>query len=381
MATSFNTTLVTNILTTTTTQYKSPNQLKFQPVNSVKIPLYMKKERVVADFNGDNRMDLAFLNEGKDIVSLYFGNGNGTFRTEFMSYGFYNDLIQIIAGDFNNDNRVDLIGFREFGGLTVKLGDGFGRFQHSFYQPTSSGTTEVISVDLNGDPCLDIVWTTATAFCDRNNFVNIFSGSCDGKFSKYERYSTGINSYPLSIAVTDFNNDNYPDIAVLNQYDKNIGIFLGYGNGTFQEQKTSISGGLHTPESFAIGDFNNDKLSDVVISYEERNYIIVMFGYGNGTLGKNKKYDIGDISNYKLFVKDFNNDGFLDIGFGRTSHQVNILIGDGNGNFQLQIAFLTRITNGNGWIAIGDFNTDGREDIIDVNESSGFYEIFLNIIE
>jgi hypothetical protein len=41
---------------------------------------------------------------------------------------------------------------------------------------------------------------------------------------------------PTSITLGDFNGDNQADIAVTNSNSKNIGIFLGFGNGNFRSQ-------------------------------------------------------------------------------------------------------------------------------------------------
>ena len=39
--------------------------------------------------------------------------------------------------------------------------------------------------------------------------------------------------HPYSVAVGDFNNDTILDIIVANYGTNNLGVLLGYGNGTF----------------------------------------------------------------------------------------------------------------------------------------------------
>jgi hypothetical protein len=71
---------------------------------------------------------------------------------------------------------------------------------------------------------------------------------------------------PASIAVGDFNNDNYTDIAVANYDNKSVGILLGIGNGTFLPEKITFTGNNTDPNEIAVADFNNDNHLDVVIT-------------------------------------------------------------------------------------------------------------------
>ena len=53
-------------------------------------------------------------------------------------------------------------------------------------------------------------------------------------FTSWTILNVGRSLY--SVAVADFNNDNNLDIIVTNPLDHNVGVFLGYGNGTFTSQ-------------------------------------------------------------------------------------------------------------------------------------------------
>ena len=63
-------------------------------------------DHLVADFNGDGKLDLAGL--GVNAAALVLGNGDGTFqpRVEFPVAGSTQALA---AGDFNRDGALDLI--------------------------------------------------------------------------------------------------------------------------------------------------------------------------------------------------------------------------------------------------------------------------------
>ena len=55
------------------------------------------------------------------------------------------------------------------------------------------------------------------------------------------------------------------DIVVANSHDDNIGILLGYGNDSFTNQRTYSTGVDSKPYSVAVSDFNHDKKLDFVV--------------------------------------------------------------------------------------------------------------------
>jgi hypothetical protein len=64
----------------------------------------------------------------------------------------------------------------------------------------------------------------------------------------------------------------------------------------------------------AIGDFNNDNVSDVVIANSGTNNIFLLYGYGNGTFGNGTSYPFGyDYRPYSVAVTDLNQENWMNI--------------------------------------------------------------------
>ncbi len=90
------------------------------------------------DFTGDGKLDLATANTDATI-SIVLGNGDGSFQPqEEFSAGFppSSQLGQLVTGDFNGDGRLDLAYLDEGdfigldnGGVYVALGNGNGTFE------------------------------------------------------------------------------------------------------------------------------------------------------------------------------------------------------------------------------------------------------------
>jgi hypothetical protein len=142
--------------------------------------------------------------------------------------------------------------------------------------------------------------------------IGIFLGYGHIFFTSQETFSTGPNSSPYSITSGDFNNDTYLDIVVANYNSSNVGIFLGYGNGSFGNQTTYPTSSQ--PKSVAVGDFNNDTILDIVVANYGSNNLGVFQGYGDGTFSEMTfiSWEYGSHP-FSVLVGDFNNDRKLDL--------------------------------------------------------------------
>ncbi|CAF0890611.1 unnamed protein product [Adineta steineri] len=332
----------------------------------------------VADFNNDKQLDIVVANYGTNNIGIFLGYGNGTFSSQTTySTGDNSQPFSVTIGDFNNDQQLDIV-VANFGAnnIGIFLGYGNGSFSSQTTYSTGWGSSppDVAAGDFNNDGQLDIAVVNYGGWN-----MGIFLGYGNGTFFNQQTYPTGYLSYPRAIALGDFNNDSRLDIAVINYYGVNIGVFLGYGNGTFADQITySVPSGT-APYEIAIGDVNNDDHQDIIIIVDYSNTLVIFFGYGNGTFFKGNSYSTGSGSDpTSITVGDFNNDNQLDIVVTNClTNNVVIFIGKGDGNFPNQRTYSTGDNSCPYAVAVGYINNDNILDIVVADDSMNMIGVFL----
>src|SRR5436305_3116045 len=82
----------------------------------------------VADFDGDGKLDLAVVDFTDSIVSVFRGNGDGTFGAPTAS-GVGGHPFSLVVGDFNNDGKLDIaVANRLSNNVSILKGNGNGSF-------------------------------------------------------------------------------------------------------------------------------------------------------------------------------------------------------------------------------------------------------------
>ncbi|CAF4135376.1 unnamed protein product [Adineta steineri] len=321
---------------------------------------------VIGDFDNDTQLDIAVANYQSESVGIFFGYGNGLFIDQmiFFSVTYNFNPYAIASGDFNGDNRLDIAVVNyDYNYVDIVLTYRNYTFlsQNTYSTDNGSNPTSIAVVDFNNDKQLDIV----VANYGTDN-IGIFLGYGNGTFSTQITYSTGDNSQPQAVTIGDFNNDKQLDIVVANNGTNNIGIFLGYGNGTFSSQTIYSTGNDSRPRDVAAGDFNNDGQLDIAVANYYGFNIGIFLGYGNGSFFNQQTYPTGNHSNPRsVALGDFNNDSRLDIAVANyDGSNMGVFLGYGNGTFADQITYSVPAGTGPYDIAIGDVNNDDHQDII-----------------
>lgn len=320
------------------------------------------------DFDNDGRMDLYFTNGAKypelKKVDASFYNcllrnlGDGTFKdvtTEAGLTGVQLDFCYgAAAGDFDNDGWTDLFVcstkknalFHNNGkGVFVDVTDqsGLGR------TPPNTLSMQGAWFDYDNDGLLDLVlsnytlWTPETDQRCANGLVEVY---CHPK--TYVRVPHRLYH--------NLGNGRFEDVTEKSGFGKSLGKGMGIG----------------------IADFNEDGWTDVFVSNDtEPNFLYLNRGDGTfkevGLLWGVAYNDEGaTVSAMGCDVKDFDNDGWVDIFYNNLMRQIWALFRNQRGRSFQYVSPATKILQmsgsrsgwSNGFI---DYNNDGWKDLFSAN--------------
>ncbi|HKW63310.1 MAG TPA: choice-of-anchor D domain-containing protein [Candidatus Acidoferrum sp.] len=332
----------------------------------------------VADFNGDGKLDYVTANNGNTTTTLgiALGNGDGTFKTP-TTIAIPCGALYVATGDFNGDGKTDLAVASAdcspgTNGVEIFLGNGDGTFtaKGTLTSPLANPFSVAVG-DFNGDGKMDLAVVDRGATTDS---IFFFFGNGDGTYQAPVSVSLGGLAASNQIAAADFNKDGHLDVAVSEINGPSLVVILGNGNGTFQSPRSIILPAQGW--GVAVGDFNGDGVPDLAATTPANGGVSIFLGKGDGNFTPVNNPQSGTLPTafaavpnggaQPIAVGDFNKDGKLDIISGLSGVNgaacVSVLLGNGDGTLQSQTLFET--ADSPSFVAVADFNADGNLDWI-----------------
>ncbi len=190
--------------------------------------------------------------------------------------------------------------------------------------------------------------------------LSLLESRCQPSFVAGVNVDTSLN--PWETTTGDFNGDGHIDLAVGKVSGKTL-IFLNDGSGGFQEFSNFDTG--KRPYEAKNGDFNNDGVVDLLFAYDwsGSSGIFVSIGNGDGTFQPPLYTHVASSYARSVDIGDLDSDGDLDALYsagGLSTSTTRVLLGNGNGTFQVGGVYATTGLPGN--VVITDLNNDGERD-------------------
>jgi len=228
--------------------------------------------------------DLLVTDPVADTVQVLLSNGDDTFKEATGSpIAVGKEPSSIVLGDFNGDGIQDfaVTNFTD-STLSLFLGNGDGTFKQATGSPfalpaTATGPIAMTSADFNSDGNLDLAIVNQTT----HNVV-VLLGNGNATFSLANGSPFAVGNMPVAIATGDLNSDSHPDLVVVNQSDNTISVLLGNGDGTFVAATNSPLGTGQAPTAVTVTDFNGDGIPDIAVTDPQTDSVSVFLGVGQG---------------------------------------------------------------------------------------------------
>jgi len=227
----------------------------------------------------------------------------------------------------------------------------------------------VFAADLDGDGDIDLV--TADAYSDS---VSVFHNDGLGVFVLDESYAA--IGQPLDVEACYLNGDSHRDIVATQFTDSYITILLGDGSGSYTRDSVYLA--IQGSGSVVCGDLDGDTDIDIALANRTNSKFGILKNDGSGNFAAYYDYTSGG-SPVALTAATVDNNNSLDLITANSSAgTISIYFNDGDGTFEDNSPAPYTVGSNPTWVATGDFNKDGHNDIVATNGVASQVRVLIN---
>jgi hypothetical protein len=179
-------------------------------------------------------------------------------------------------------------------------------------------------------------------------------------FYLYATYPVGKN--PTSVTTADFNQDGLTDLIVTNIGNDSLSILFGNGDGSFKEPRQLLVS--VEPRALALHDFNGDGRTDIAVACAGSDQVVLFLGLPGGRFSEGQRYPV-QRTPISIAAGDVNGDRKPDLVVALRNDKIAVFLGLGDGTFAAGPRYEYGDTPTS--IALADLTQDGQPDLIVTN--------------
>ncbi|MBB1284477.1 VCBS repeat-containing protein [Flavisolibacter sp. BT320] len=259
----------------------------------------------------------------------------------------------------------------------------FGAVKATVTAATATSLAVTVPAGITYGP-ISVTVNNLTAYSG-SSFLPTFPNNCPGFFSNSfgTQMSFAAGQDPRNLATGDLDGDGKPDIVATNAPANTVSVFRNTGSGgpiSFAT-KLDIPAGAG-PERVALGDLDGDGKLDMAVANQFSNTVSVFRNTStNGTIDFAARIDFpAGTQSRGVAIGDFDGDGKADLVVANTASGNISFLRNTSTPGSVSFAAKTDYTTGSGphAIAVGDLDGDGKPDVAVTNLNSNTVSIFRN---